>query len=128
MTSAWWTKTVDHGSGDHVVAKTSPHRPKTLLLVTIKLARSSRDETSWKNRVRGLGLHLPPFLVALLTEHRERNPKARFVFTGAEGGLHRRSNFRRRVWLPAFGGDPELGRGPINQELHFHDLRHTHDG
>jgi hypothetical protein len=42
-------------------------------------------------------VHLPPFLAELLTAHRERNPDARFVFTGANGGLHRRSNFRRRA-------------------------------
>jgi integrase len=71
-------------------------------------------------------VHLPPFLATLLTEHRERNPHARYVFTGANGGLHRRSNFRRRVWLPALAGNPELEWGPINPELHFHDLRHTH--
>ncbi len=45
-----------------------------------------------------------PFLVDLLDEHRERHPKARFVFTGADGGLRRRSNFRRRVWMPALTG------------------------
>lgn len=71
-------------------------------------------------------IHLPPFLVELLTEHRNRNPKARFVFTGADGGLHRRSNFRRRVWLPALTGNKEQGWGPIQAGMHFHDLRHTH--
>jgi hypothetical protein len=30
---------------------TSPHRPKTLLLVTISDARSYLEETSWKNRL-----------------------------------------------------------------------------
>jgi hypothetical protein len=54
-------------------------------------------------------VHLPPFLVTLLTHYRQRNPNARFVFTGADGGLHRRSNFRRRVWLPALAGDPDQG-------------------
>lgn len=73
-------------------------------------------------------VHLPPFLRDLLTEHRERNPKARFVFTGTDGGLLRRSNFRRRVWLPALAGDRERGWGwgPIQPGLHLHDLRHTH--
>ena len=47
------------------------------------------------------------------------------MFTGPDGGLHRRSNFRRRVWLPALAGDPEQGWAPINPALHFHDLRHT---
>jgi hypothetical protein len=40
------------------------------------------------------------------------------VFTGPRGALLRRSNFRRRVWLPA------LGKGGL-PEIHFHDLRHT---
>jgi integrase len=40
------------------------------------------------------------------------------VFTGPNGASLRRSNFRRRVWLPALAaaGLPEI---------HFHDLRHT---
>jgi integrase len=71
-------------------------------------------------------VHLPPFLVQLLAEHRKRNPAARFVFTGADGGLRRRSNFRPRVWLPALTGNPELGWSPIQPGMHFHDLRHTH--
>lgn len=72
-------------------------------------------------------VHLPPFLAELLTDHRERNPDARFVFTGADGGLHRRSNFRRRAWLPALAGDRGRGWTPLNQQMHFHDLRHTHE-
>ena len=40
------------------------------------------------------------------------------VFTGPHGALLRRSNFRRRVWLPAL---EEAGL----PETHFHDLRHT---
>jgi hypothetical protein len=31
--------------------KTSPQRLKALLELTIRLARSYRDETSWKNRL-----------------------------------------------------------------------------
>lgn len=71
-------------------------------------------------------VHLPPFLTDLLAQHRERNPDARFVFTGADGGLRRRSNFRQRVWLPALTGNEKLGWGPIQPGMHFHDLRHTH--
>ncbi|GLZ43626.1 DMT family permease [Actinokineospora sp. NBRC 105648] len=71
-------------------------------------------------------VHLPPFLVRLLRDHRERNPEARFVFTGAHDGLWRRSNFRRRFWLPALAGDAELGWAPLLEGMHFHDLRHTH--
>jgi integrase len=71
-------------------------------------------------------VHLPPFLTELIGEHRERHPRARFVFTAAEGGWHRRANFRRRAWLPAVEGDPKRGWAPIASGLHFHDLRHTH--
>ncbi|PSL53273.1 phage integrase family protein [Saccharothrix carnea] len=69
-------------------------------------------------------VHLPEFLADLLDEHHDRHPHARFVFTGTDGGFHRRSNFRRRVWLPDLRGD--TGRPRINTEMHFHDLRHTH--
>jgi integrase len=72
-------------------------------------------------------VHLPPFLVEELRAHRDRNPDAQFVFTGVNGGLHRRSNFRRRVWLPALAGDEQKGWSPLNEEMHFHDLRHTHE-
>lgn len=51
-------------------------------------------------------VHLPPFLVTLLGELREVHSVDRFVFAAAEGGWHRRANFRRRVWLPAVAGDP----------------------
>lgn len=71
-------------------------------------------------------VHLPEFLVDLLDDHHDRHPAARFVFTGTDGGFHRRSNFRRRVWLPALHGDTATGRPRINPEMHFHDLRHTH--
>jgi len=70
-------------------------------------------------------VHLPPFLAALLRQHRQ-NQDHRFVFTGADGGLLRRSNLRRRVWLPAVQGDPTKDRAPLFPGLHFHDLRHTH--
>jgi len=72
-------------------------------------------------------VHLPPFLADLLTEHRDHHPDTPFVFTGANGGLHRRANFRQRFWQPALTGNPEHGMPPIQQEMHFHDLRHTHE-
>jgi integrase len=72
-------------------------------------------------------VHLPSFLAEELRAHQERNPDAQFVFTGANGGLHRRSNSRRCVWLPALAGNEKKGWPPLNQEPHFHDLRHTHE-
>lgn len=71
-------------------------------------------------------VHLPPFLVGLLAEHREHDHHPRFVFAGRDGALQRRSNFRRRFWLPALAGDEELGWAPVQPTMHFHDLRHTH--
>ena len=41
------------------------------------------------------------------------------MFTGAQGAPLRRSNFRRRVWLPAV-------RESVGEPLRFHDLRHFH--
>lgn len=40
------------------------------------------------------------------------------IFTSSSGAPLRRSNFRRRVWLPALH---KAGLPPV----HFHDLRHT---
>jgi len=66
-------------------------------------------------------VQLPPLVIPSLREHLARSalPGADgLVFTGPHGALLRRSNFRRRVWLPALekAGLPEI---------HFHDLRHT---
>jgi integrase len=72
-------------------------------------------------------VHLPPFLADLLTAHRDHHPDAPFVFTGANGGLHRHANFRQRLWQPALAGNPARGLPPIQPEMHFHDLRHTHE-
>jgi integrase len=70
-------------------------------------------------------IHLPAFLVELLTEllNYHRYP---IVFCGARGGYQRRSNFNRRAWTPAVNGDPTAGTPPILTAMHFHDLRHTH--
>jgi integrase len=79
-----------------------------------------------KTRAAARAVHLPAFLVELLAEHWRRDPHGRFVFTAVDGGFHRRSNFRRRVWLPAVAGDVQRGWAPVVPGLHVHDLRHTH--
>jgi integrase len=75
-------------------------------------------------------IHLAPFHTDLLDQLRHhqhsQDSSGRFVFTGVDGGLHRRSNFRRRVWLPALTGDPRRGWPPVQPGMHFHYLRHTH--
>jgi integrase len=66
-------------------------------------------------------VQLPPLLVPLLRNHLDlyAQPAADgLVFTGPHGALLRRSNFRRRIWLPALA---EAGL----PDIHFHDLRHT---
>ncbi len=68
---------------------------------------------------------LPPFLVELLRAHLDTH-KHDHVFTGRDGGLHRRSSFHRRHWRPATDGDPDNGIPAIVRGLHFHDLRHSH--
>jgi integrase len=68
---------------------------------------------------------LPPFLIDLLRTHLDSHGHEH-VFTGRDGGLHRRSSFHRRHWQPAVNGDPDNGIPAIVRGLHFHDLRHSH--
>ncbi len=84
-----------------------------LVLGPPKTADSARD------------VHLPPFLVDLLGQVLDGHDHEH-VFAGAHGGYLRRSNFNRRTWTPAAGGDPERGVPPVIAGMHFHDLRHTH--
>jgi len=60
-------------------------------------------------------------LIEILTEHARRSPATGdgLVFTGPEGGPLRRTNFRRRTWLPAVVVT-------VGEPCRFHDLRHTH--
>jgi integrase len=64
---------------------------------------------------------LPAVAAVALAEHltiySQPGPDG-LVFTSAEGGLLRRSNFNRRVWQPAT-------RAVGLEGLRFHDLRHT---
>ena len=64
---------------------------------------------------------LPRFLCDELARHLAEWPTERdgFVFEAPEGGPLRRTNFRRRSWLPAV-------RASVGEPLRFHDLRHTH--
>lgn len=64
---------------------------------------------------------LPAALVDVLADHLRRWPAVGggLVFTDPAGGPIRRSNFRRRVWLPAVGET-------VGEPCRFHDLRHTH--
>jgi integrase len=63
---------------------------------------------------------LPRFLCDLLGEHMAGHPPVDgFVFASPNGELLRRTNFRRRTFLPAV-------RESVGEPMRFHDLRHTH--
>jgi integrase len=64
---------------------------------------------------------LPPLIVPSLSNHLNRYAQPDddgLVFVSPRGTRLRRSNFRRRVWLPALTKAGLPG-------IHFHDLRHT---
>jgi integrase len=66
-------------------------------------------------------VQLPQLVIPVLRQHIDRYTQPGpdgLIFTGANGARLRRSNFARRVWLPALAA-AEL------PEIHFHDLRHT---
>jgi integrase len=66
-------------------------------------------------------VQLPPLIVPSLRNHLDRYAQPDddgLVFISPRGTRLRRSNFRRRVWLPA------LTKANL-PEIHFHDLRHT---
>ena len=66
-------------------------------------------------------VQLPPLVIPGLRQHLDQYALPGtdgLVFAGPNGALLRRSNFRRRIFLPA------LARADL-PEIHFHDLRHT---
>ncbi len=63
---------------------------------------------------------MPAFLVEELAQHlAQYRGSEEWVFSSPLGGPVRRTNFRRRVWLPAV-------QASVSAPLRFHDLRHTH--
>lgn len=72
-----------------------------------------------KSRASRRALSLPAFLVEILAEHVRIAPASEFMFIGAKGQWLRRNVFRRSHWKPA------LVRAGVDQELRFHDLRHS---
>jgi integrase len=90
------------------------------ILVEVNGTLSFGPPKTAKSRGR---IGFPPFLAELLAEHIARYPDSdrdrRLMFTSDEGTPLRRSNFRRRVWLPA------LERVGLPTATHFHALRHA---
>ena len=65
-------------------------------------------------------MRVPSFLVEVLARHLAVHAGgSALVFSAPNGGPIRRSNFRRRVWLPAV-------EASVGQPCTFHDLRHSH--
>jgi integrase len=93
--------------------------------VTVTEAASEvRGHISWtepKTAASRRSVVLPRFLCDELAAHLAAYPPGAdgLVFTSPQGDPLRRTNFRRRVWLPATS---EVGL----EGVRFHDLRHTH--
>jgi integrase len=65
-------------------------------------------------------IQLPEFLVNLLAAHIAEYPDpSGLIFSAAEGGPIRQTNFRHRFWDPAV-------QASVGKPCRFHDLRHTH--
>lgn len=65
-------------------------------------------------------ISVPGFLVEKLAQHLATYlDSSELVFTAPEGGPIRRTNFRRRVWIPAV-------EASVGEPCTFHDLRHSH--
>jgi integrase len=63
---------------------------------------------------------VPSFVVDELAQHLAQHADGSgLLFSAPSGGPIRRTNFRRRVWLPAV-------RASVGEPCTFHDLRHTH--
>jgi integrase len=63
---------------------------------------------------------VPRFLAEQMSHHIEVFPDpSDLIFTAPGGGPLRRSNFRRRFWIPAV-------ERSVGSPCTFHDLRHTH--
>ncbi|WP_233571143.1 hypothetical protein [Nocardiopsis sp. Huas11] len=69
-------------------------------------------------------IQLPPFVDSLYTDL-IKSCQSDYLFTGSQGGLVRRANFRTSHWRPAWDGDPGCGqtwmRRPILPGFTFHE-------
>jgi len=82
--------------------------------------RSQFTFKSPKSEASRRTVSVPGFLVEELAQHLATYPDSSgLIFTALGGGPIRRTNFRRRTWLPAVAGS-------VGEPCTFHDLRHSH--
>lgn len=72
-----------------------------------------------KTRASRRTVSIPGSLVDELAMHLSRTGDSTFVFESPDGGPLRRTNWRRRFWVPAVVAS-------VGDPMRFHDLRHTH--
>jgi integrase len=96
-------------------------RRRLTVAETLSEVRNQRTLKAPKTAASRRLIALPRFLTRLLAEHLAAVPPGNdgFVFQAPQGGPLSRSNFRRRIWLPAL-------RSSVGEPMRFHDLRHTH--
>ncbi|MGL5864515.1 MAG: tyrosine-type recombinase/integrase [Dermatophilaceae bacterium] len=88
--------------------------------VVVETSGRCQVRTYPKSRAGVRRVPLPAFAVDLLAEHRERSRHPGDLVTATRSGNpHRRSTFRRQVWVPT------LEQAGIAPGLRFHDLRHS---
>ena len=96
-------------------------RRRLTVVATLSDVRGQWSLKAPKTSASRRRIALPQLLCDVLGEHLTAVPIADdgFVFQAPRGGPLRRSNFRRRVWLPAVAQT-------VGEPMRFHDLRHTH--
>ena len=74
-----------------------------------------------KTRASRRQVSVPGALAQMLSTHLDENPSRPndLIFVGRDGAPLRRTNFRKRHWIPS------LHRAGLPPDLRFHDLRHT---
>ncbi len=125
-TGARWSEPValrphDYDETNHAVPVRTPLREVGGYLETAKGPKTPAGKR-W--------IQLPPFLDALCTDLTEACEEDH-LFSGPQGGLLCRGNFRARLWRPAWDGDPRSGgarwRRPLLPHSTFNEGRHTGD-
>jgi integrase len=97
-------------------------RRRLTVVETLSEVRGKVTFSEPKTAASRRSVTLPRFLCDELAAHLATLPEVDpggLVFTAVKGGPLRRTNWRRRVWLPAVAAT-------VGEPMRFHDLRHTH--